>query len=111
MRAPRAPRAWAIVLAGLALFMAGCGTATACPATNAHVRADSGGTEDIHVTLDDGTPAVLHLGNAKIYRASGGQCTPSTSSAIFIGSELDIHVFAWAESYPLQGSPDVVILH
>ncbi|MES2154260.1 MAG: hypothetical protein V4510_03915 [bacterium] len=94
----------------VAASLAGCSTERACPETNAHVRADSGGTEDIHVTRDDGTAAVIHLAKATIYRGSGASCTPSTSSAIFIGTELDLHVTAWAESDPVQATPDIVIL-
>lgn len=98
-----------LLVAG-AIAMAGCGSATDCPATNVRVIAESGGTQDIPVHLEDGTKAVLHLADAELLRTSGGRCVPVTSSSIYAGMVLDIQVDAWAESYPMQGWPTVVIL-
>lgn len=111
VRLPRVHLACAAALVPLLLLMPGCAGAADCPATNAQGRADSGGTEDIRVTLDDGTPVVLHLAGTDIYRQADGRCATATSTSIYTGARVSFHVAQWAESYPMQGWPDVLVIH
>lgn len=75
--------------------------------TQAVVQAVSG--SDVHVLLDDGQPAVLHL-PAEVFVRDGGGCAMVGPAGVRVGDQLSFEVDAWAESYPMQGWPEAVVI-
>ena len=81
----------------------GCGTLRG----QAVVQQVSG--NDAHVLLDDGQPAVLHL-PPEVYVLEGSQCTLTGPPGVRVGDRVSFEVDAWAESYPMQGWPERVVV-
>jgi hypothetical protein len=102
--------ALAVLVAASALLLSGCsGGGDACsdlPGQRAVVEATHG--RDATVRLADGEPAVLHLPDA-VFRQGGG-CARVGAEAVQVGDPLAFEVDAWAESYPVQGWPERVVI-
>lgn len=77
------------------------------PDGRAVVQALSG--RDANVLLSSGDPAVLHLPDAVYVDAAGG-CERTGPPGVRVGDTLAFRVDAWAESYPMQGWPQTVIV-
>lgn len=95
----------------VAVALAGCVAEEACPrpATRATVTETGGGS--LRVQLADGSPAVLHLNGSQLLRREGdGTCAATTLDRVGIGQTVSFDVDAWAESYPMQGWPKVVVV-
>jgi hypothetical protein len=108
----RGPEAAVRALLALALLvpLAGCASPDPChdpPGGRAAVQAMSG--SDAHVLLADGQPAVLHLPPA-VHVDGGAGCAQAGPGVVRVGDTLAFEVDAWAESYPIQGWPETVVV-
>lgn len=61
------------------------------------------------VHLEDGQPAVLHLPDA-VFVETAGECAGGSPSSVRTGDALAFDVDVWAESYPMQGWPERVVV-
>ncbi|MEA3189609.1 MAG: hypothetical protein QOD77_191 [Thermoplasmata archaeon] len=103
-------------LLAVAVLMAGCladqplpGEACVRPGQRATVT--EVGESSLRVQLDGGEPAVLHLSGARLLRREhDGSCPPTTLESVGVGQTVSFDVDAWAESYPMQGWPEVVVV-
>ena len=106
---------------GLALcaFLAGCaeledgiqsGDTRPCPSTQdvATLKATRGSS--LEVTLPDGQPAVLHVGDAAFHRRDADGCVAIRQGELTVGSTIGFNAGAWAESYPMQAWPKEIVL-
>lgn len=94
----------------LAVALAACTTPDAChdaPDDRAVVQAISG--RSANVLLASGEPAVLHLPEV-VHVDEGNACTRTGPGGVRVGDRLAFEVDAWAESYPMQGWPETVVV-
>ena len=101
-------RAFAVL--PLLLLLPGCSDAAGCPdlATTGTIREVRG--NDLEVRLLDGQLAVLHVADAQILRRDPDGCRPIRVGEVTTGSNVAFEVDAWAESYPMQGWPERVVV-
>ena len=83
---------------------------TSCPQPSGHGTVYDVSGSDLKVRLPDSSEAVLHTGGATIYRKDPDGCVAITPGEVTTGSNVAFDVDAWAESYPLQGWPTVVVV-
>lgn len=101
-------RAWLALLAFLPLSGCSDGGDDCEPLRGRGVvQAISG--RDASVLLDDGEPAVLHL-SAAVFVLERGECAMTGPAGVRVGDVLTFEVDAWAESYPMQGWPETVVI-
>lgn len=97
------------------MALAGCATPhpnddLTCPAASTWARIESVEDSDLRVVLMDGSLAVLHTADADITQKLGDECYAAPRSGLTPGKEILVDVDAWAESYPVQGWPEHVVL-
>jgi hypothetical protein len=102
-------RAMRLLLTLALLPLAGClADADACAPLPQSATVDSISGRDAHVRLEDGQPAVLHLPD--VVHLEDGNCRAGEAADLRAGDVLTFEVDAWAESYPVQGWPERVVV-
>lgn len=99
-----------VALALLACIVPGCADAGACPDLEVQGTIQEVTGTDLRVRLLDGEPAVLHVAQSTLLRRDPDGCSPITMGEVTTGSNVAFKVDAWAESYPVQGWPETVIV-
>lgn len=90
--------------------LAGCTEVQTCPSLETQATIQDVTGNDLQVRLLSGEPAVLHVADATIYRKDPDGCQVITVSEVTTGSNVSFTVDAWAESYPMQGWPDQLVI-
>ena len=102
---------WTVLLALTLLPLAGCAETQACPQLDTQATVQEVRGNDLSVRLvESGELAVLHVADAALYRQDPDGCQRITVQEVTTGSNVSFHVDAWAESYPMQGWPDEVVV-
>lgn len=101
-----------VVLLALALLpLAGCAEVATCPDLDTRATIQEVSGSDLRVRLvESGEVAVLHVADSALYRRDPDGCARITVQEVTTGSNVAFHVDAWAESYPMQGWPDEVVV-
>ena len=99
-----------VAIAILACLVAGCAGSTGCPDLEVQGTIQEVTGTDLRVRLLDGEPAVLHVAGSTLLRREPDGCVPITVGEVTMGSNVAFKVDAWAESYPVQGWPETVIV-